>query len=57
MQLQVPSNVVHAFAKTEVTMSEQTGMPGELIYEHTVRSKLVTEYGVALNTLLTAVRH
>ncbi|MGI8824177.1 MAG: DUF3237 family protein [Chloroflexota bacterium] len=33
-------------------MSEQAGMPGELIYEYTVQFTQVTEYGVALDTLL-----
>jgi hypothetical protein len=33
-------------------MSEQAGMPGELIYEHTVQIKQVTEYGVAFDRLL-----
>jgi hypothetical protein len=33
-------------------MSEQAGMPGELIYEHAVQIKQVTEYGVAFDGLL-----
>lgn len=33
-------------------MSEQAGMPGELIYDHIVQIKQVTEYGVSLNPLL-----
>jgi hypothetical protein len=33
-------------------MSEQAGMPGEMIYEHIVQITKVTEYGVALDTLL-----
>jgi hypothetical protein len=33
-------------------MSEQAGMPGELIYEHAVQIKRATEYGVALDSLL-----
>jgi hypothetical protein len=33
-------------------MNDQAGMPGELIYDHLVRIKEVTEYGVALDTLL-----
>jgi hypothetical protein len=33
-------------------MSEQAGMPGELIYEHAVQIKQMTEYGVAFDGLL-----
>ena len=33
-------------------MGEQAGMPGELIYEHAVQIKQVTEYGVAFDGLL-----
>lgn len=32
-------------------MGEQVGMPGELIYEHAVQIKQVTEYGVAFDRL------
>jgi hypothetical protein len=32
--------------------SEQAGMPGELIYEHAVQIKQVTEYGLAFDRLL-----
>ena len=38
--------------KRRLTMSEQAEMPGELIYDHIVQIKQVTEYGVALDTLL-----
>jgi hypothetical protein len=38
--------------KRRLTMSEQAGMPGEPIYDHILQIKQVTEYGVALDTLL-----
>jgi hypothetical protein len=36
-------------------MSEQVAMPGELIYEHTAQITQVTEYGIALDSLLSGV--
>src|SRR5882724_7138592 len=45
------SNNLRAMLKAE-PFSEQAGMPGELIYEHAVQIKQVTEYGVAFDRLL-----